>query len=800
VSAALARDLSFSDFLEEIAASPRYAGEIAHVQVIPARKARYGKLARPLPEPIKRALSSLGIKRLYSHQANAVERIRGGEHTTVVTSTASGKTLCYNLPVLEALLNEPKAKAFYLFPTKALAQDQLRALGRLAGQDDALRGLMRAGTYDGDTPAHTRRKLRNEANVILTNPEMLHQGILPHHSRWAHYFSDLKYIVVDEVHVYRGIFGSNVANVLRRLHRVCRHYGASPTFVCCSATIANPKELAERLTGLPMVLVDNDGSPKGPRRFVLWNPPYVDDGCECQECQRRRRAGAHSRQSGNEAAQELLTSLMARGVQTIAFTRTRIVAELLYRYASESLRKISPKLADSIRAYRAGYLPEERREIERRLFSGELLGVTSTNALELGIDVGSLDASLIVSYPGTIASTWQQAGRAGRGAEEALVILIAYNDPLDQYLMRRPEFIFGRSPEHGVIDPENRYLLTSHLRCAAFELPLREEDEALFGEGALSIARQLDDQGDLKEIDKTWYWSRPDFPSAEVSLRNISEATYAIMNMSRDNEVIGSVDSISAPELVYPGGVYLHEAETYLVRKLDLEARAAYVEKAPVDYYTQAVLDSNIRAGQALSTNEWAHSRLCFGEATVSWRTTAFKKIKFYTQENIGYSRLDLPPQHLETKACWFLPGPEALAAVSSRGLKPVEGLVGIRNVAVNMLPLVAMCDRTDVGGIVDSSNFGSPTMFLYDRYPSGLGFAEKGYHLFQELMQHCLATIENCPCPPQAGCPSCVGLPTTQPGQHMDPDLGHGYRVPDKQAALILLRHLVGAGDPEGR
>jgi len=473
------------------------------------------------------------------------------------------------------------------------------------------------------------------------------------------------------------------------------------------------------------------------------------------------------------------------------------VAELLHRYASEALRKVDPKLADAIRAYRAGYLPEERREIERRLFSGELLGVTSTNALELGIDVGSLDAALIVSYPGTIASTWQQAGRAGRGADEALVMLVAYEEPLDQYLMRRPEFLFGRSPEHAVIDPGNRYLLTSHLRCAAFELPLREEDWAWFGEEAREIARSLEEQGEMKEIDRAWYWTRTDFPAAEVNLRNISRATFAIMDIGRGKEVIGAVDSISAPELVYPGGVYLHEAETYLVRELDLEAQAAYVEKAVVDYYTQAVLDSSIRAGGVLACRGWAGGELRFGEATVSWRTTAFKKIKFYTQENIGYSRLDLPAQHLKTRACSFTPDESAQRALRARGLRTVEGLVGIRNVAVNMLPLVAMCDRTDVGGIVESSNFGGPTMFLYDRYPGGLGFAEKGYELFRELMAHCLATIQECGC--QTGCPGCVGLPATRPGQHMDPDLGQGYRVPDKEAALVLLRHLLGESGSEG-
>ena len=497
------------------------------------------------------------------------------------------------------------------------------------------------------------------------------------------------------------------------------------------------------------------------------------------------------RRSANEEAHELLAALLRQGVQTIAFSRTRVVAELLYRYTAEALEKTDPRLADTVRAYRAGYLPEDRREIERKLFSGELLGVTSTNALELGIDVGSLDAALIVSYPGTIASTWQQAGRAGRGKEEALVVLVAYNDPLDQYLMQRPEFLFGRSPEHAVIDPENPYLLAGHLRCAAFELPLRTDDVALFGEHTAPIAEILEEMGEVKQIDKAWYWSSTDYPAAGVSLRTVSDSTYAIMDISRSNKVIGMVDSITAPETVYPGGVYLQEGDTYLVRRLDLEARAAYVEKSEVDYYTQAVLDSSIRAGEVKAQREDNQGRLHFGDATVSWRTTAFKKIKFYTQENVGYSALDLPAQHLETAACWFVPSHKTLAVPAGHGLKAVEGLAGIRNVAVNMLPLLAMCDRLDVGGIVDSSNFGVPTMFLYDRYPGGLGFAEKGYELFESLMEQCLVTIAHCAC--ELGCPSCVGLPTTQPAQQMDPDLGHGYSIPDKEAALVLLHHLLG-------
>jgi DEAD/DEAH box helicase domain-containing protein len=783
----------FSKFLEEIVSARAYAGQITHVEEIPARDAVYGELASPLPSPIGEALGQLGIARLYSHQAEAIDGIRRGEHTAIVTSTASGKTLCYNLPVVESLLTEERAKAIYLFPTKALAQDQVRGLRRLAGAHPDLDAAVRCGTYDGDTPASTRRKLRNEANVILSNPDMLHQGILPYHSRWGAFFADLKYVVVDEIHSYRGVFGSNVANVLRRLNRVCRHYGSAPTYVCCSATIANPKDLAERLIGYPVSLVDRDGAPRGPKRFVLWNPPYLASDCSCPACQQARGAGhpIMERRSSNEEAHALLVALLRRKVQTIAFARTRIVAELLYRYTAESLAKVNPALAEAVRAYRAGYLPEDRREIERRLFSGELLGVTSTNALELGIDVGGLDAALLVGYPGTIASTWQQAGRAGRGTEESLVMLIGYNEPLDQYLIQRPGYLFGRSPEHAVIDPENPYLLAGHLRCAAFELPLRPEDAEFFGNQITPIAEILVDLGQVKEIDGAWYWSTTDYPAAQIGLRTQSDDTYTIMDASRGNEVIGVVDAISAPETVYPGGVYLHEGDTFLVRQLDLEARAAYVERAPVEYYTQAILDSSIRAGEKQAEKERAGGRLCFGDATVSWSTTAFKKIKFYSQESIGWSRLDLPAQHLETSACWFVPSEEALGAPAEHGLKAIEGLVGVRNVAVNLLPLLAMCDRRDVGGIVDSSNTGVPTLFLYDRYPGGLGFAEKGYELFESLMEQCLTSIEKCPC--EGGCPSCVGLPATEPAQQMDPDLGRGYPIPNKEAALVLLRHLLG-------
>ncbi len=761
--------------LTEFEISETYDGRIVHWESLPARPAAYGELSLPLPAPLAEALRASGIEHLYTHQAEAVEQLRAGRNVVIVTSTASGKTLCYTLPILERLLTEPEARAFLLFPTKALAQDQLRGLRQFAGSHPALAELAKCGTYDGDTPGTTRRKLRDTANLILTNPDMLHQGILPYHSRWHRFFAHLRYLVVDEVHSYRGIFGSHVANVLRRLLRICQHYGSDPQIICCSATIANPKELSEHLTGREMVQVDRDGSPKGPKQFLFWNPSHRD------EAQLERR-------SGNDEAKELMVKLLRQGVQTITFTRTRQAAELIYRYVSEGLSRYS--LSDTVRAYRGGYLPEERREIERRLFSGELLGVTSTNALELGIDVGSLDACLIVGYPGSIASTWQQAGRAGRGEKEALTILLAYNDPMDQYLMRHPNHFFGQSPEHAVVDPENAYVLAGHLRAAAFELPLTSEDADTFGPLVPSIAKVLEDMGQLKRLGEQWYWANTDYPAAQVNLRTVSDDTFTIMETTTE-AVIGLVDAISAPELVYPEAVYLHQGETFLVRRLDLEGKVAHVERQPLDYYTQAIVDCQIRVGTPEAEREWQGCRLCFGDATVTWQTTGFKKIKFHSLDSIGYGRLNLPSQHLETTAAWLLPSKEALQAASRQGRKPVEGLVGIRNVAVQVLPLFAMCDRQDLGGLVDSSNTGIPTIFLYDRYPGGLGFSEKGYVLMGEVLQACLSLIEECDC--REGCPACVGSALIRPGMHYDPDLTAGAPVPDKAAALAILRHLLG-------
>jgi DEAD/DEAH box helicase domain-containing protein len=766
-----------TNFLKEVIASSGYRGQIVHIGDISPREAEFRDASTQMSPSVARALASIGIDRLYSHQAAAVDLIREGRNVAVVTSTASGKTLCYNLPVLETLLSDPSSTALYMFPTKALAQDQLRALGDLVlllpGQDKAIR----PGTYDGDTPQYARRKLRQDANVIMTNPDMLNQGILPYHSRWSRFFSNLKYVVVDEMHTYRGIFGSNVANVIRRLRRILRHYDADPVFILCSATIANPGELAENLVGQPVEVVSDDGSPSGPKRFVLWNPPYLDNH-------------RIERKSSNVEAHELIVKLVESGIQTITFTKARVVAELILRYVRDALGRRNPHLVDKISAYRAGYLPQERREIEKALFSGRLLGVASTNALELGIDVGSLDASIIVGFPGTIASTWQQAGRAGRKTDEALVIFVAYNDPIDQYLMRHPAYFFGQTPENAVIGPGNPYILAGHLSCAAFELPLSKEDEYYFGDLMNPILGILEDVEKVKTIDESTYWATTEFPAAGVNLRTISDDTFTIVDFTGKERVIGVVDSISAPELVYPGGIYLHDGHTYLVRELDLEGKVAYVERKEVDYYTQPILDSSIRVTRERKSRTWNGLNVFYGDATVSWTTTAFKKIRFYSMDSIGYGKLDLPTQHLETVSIYMYADQAVVSLVKSRGKNLVEGLVGIKNVLINILPLFVMCDRQDIGGLVESSNTGKPAIFLYDRFKGGLGFSEKAFGLLPRILEAALGVVEECTC--DGGCPSCVGLPVFRPPQHQDPDRGHGFPIPDKETARLILRQVL--------
>ncbi|MEQ8786408.1 MAG: DEAD/DEAH box helicase [Pirellulaceae bacterium] len=796
--------MDVAGLLDQVRRHPLYQGQLEHLEVLPECAGRFASPAQPLSEVLQRLLAQRGVERLYAHQAAAVDAARDGRDLVVVTGTASGKTLCYNLPILETCLNDPQARALYLFPTKALAQDQLKGLLELVGDDARVARAIRPGVFDGDTPTAQRRRIKAEANLVLSNPDMLHASILPYHPKWARFFSELRYIVIDEVHMYRGILGANVSCVLRRLARVCRHYGGDPIFLAASATIANPGELVTRLIGRDVQVIDDDGSPRGRKYFALWNPaPLGKDSL--------------ARRSAGDDAVWLMVEAMQAGGQTLAFTRTRQQAELVNRYVQEAFRLRSSPLERQMRAYRGGYLPDERRGIEAELFSGRLRGVSATNALELGVDIGSLDVALLVNYPGTIASTWQQAGRSGRRHDESLAVLLAGNDPVDQYLLRHPDYFFSQSPEHAVVDPENPYVLARHLKAAAFELPLDEEAVEDFGPLAPRVAEVLCDDEQLSHVAGKYYFSGGQNPAQQISLRHMSDNTFSIVLRGKDgalkpprssnrrsksphespHEVIANVDAISAPELVYPEAVYLHNGESYFVRELDLQGKVAYVERHEMDYYTQAVLESSVKIQQERSRREGESVEdaerqaapsfaAAYGEVDVSWKTVAFKKIKFGTKENVGFGPVDIPEQHLPTTAFWLTPRDDVRREMKAAGLRASEGLCGLRNLAVVALPLVAMCDSRDISGVVDSKNLGKSTLIVYDRYPGGLGYAEKGFHHIEWLLAVCAQLVGECQC--EEGCPSCVGLPNLRPAIHSDPDLLRGYPMPNKAATVRLL------------
>ncbi|MFO7906920.1 MAG: DEAD/DEAH box helicase, partial [Pirellulaceae bacterium] len=782
-----------------------------------------------------------------------LDAARAGRDLVVVSGTASGKTLCYNVPILEACLTNSQARALYLFPTKALAQDQLKGQLEFFAGDAEVARQIQPGVYDGDTPRSQRRRIKAEANLILSNPDMLHASILPYHPKWSRFFSELKYVVLDELHTYRGILGAHVACVLRRLQRVCTHYGSRPVFLAASATIANPGELASRLVGRAVDVIDVDGAPRGRKFFALWNPwRSGNEHSALPEATSSHAGGAldssvlPAANAGGASATDdavwLMTAAMEANGQVLAFTRTRQATELINRYVHQVFVQRGSPLAHQIRAYRGGYLPNERREIERELFAGRLRGVAATNALELGIDIGSLDVTLLVHYPGTIASSWQQAGRSGRRHNDSLTVLLAGNDPVDQYFLRHPRYFFSQSPEHAVVDPENPYVLAKHVQAATFELPLDEAAAGLFGESALSIASILTDSGHLACIDGMYYFSGSQNPAQRISLRHMSDSTFSVVlrdaeqggedglggprgrnldqvigagrcsqriadsrqardareqnardgstarrKSTRGHEVIANVDAISAPELIYPEAVYLHNGQSYFVRELDLEGRVAYVERHEMDYYTQAVLDSSVDIRRTTSQCEtMPRAQLGFGEVDVSWKTVAFKKIKFSTRENIGYGTVDLPAQSLPTTAFWLTPSVEVRRQLKIAGYRPGEGLCGLRNLAVVALPMVAMCDSRDISGVVDSKNLGRSTLILYDRYPGGLGYSERGYAELETLLRICQEMVAECEC--DEGCPSCVGLPNLRPAMHSDPDLMRGYPIPDKAATIHLL------------
>jgi DEAD/DEAH box helicase domain-containing protein len=744
----------------------RYRGQIVHEQRFIPRPARYGALRHPLHAMLTEALGRRGIAHLYTHQAEAVEAVRDGESIIVTTGTASGKSLCYMLPVLETLLNDPAARALFVYPTKALAQDQLDVLGKFDLD-------LRCGAYDGDTPQAERPRLRGEAQILLTNPDMLHVGIVPQHFRWTSFLRNLRMVVLDDVHVYRGVFGSHVANIVRRLIRACRLRGADPQIICTSATVANAGEFGRRLTGRALRVIDDDGAPRGPRVFALWNPPVID------------RAKMTRRSPYTEAGW-LLADLIRGDVRTIAFTKARKVTELVHRYAAEALRQ-TPDLAARISPYRAGYLPEQRRAIERRLFGGDLVGVVSTSALELGIDVGGLDASLLVGYPGTMASVWQRAGRAGRGQEESLAVMIALEDALDQYLVRQPDYFFGRPVEHATVDPENPYVLAAHLRCAASEVPLWPGDQTLFGPRMREVADALVMTGDLVRRRDRWHPRPRRYPAGSVEIRSVSGETYRIVHAGT-RRLMGTVDAERAFEQVHEGAVYLHQGEAYRVTRLDLGARTAMVEPDESGTYTEArtLTDLSItgrRAERPCPGGATAY----FGEVLVTQQVIEYRRKQLITEAVLGVHPLDLPETELPTTALWLVLPNDLVDEVERAGLDLAGGIHAVEHAAIGLLPLLAMCDRWDIGGVSYPRypDTGEATIFIYDGHRGGVGVTEKGFELLNELLRRTLDAITSCPC--KDGCPSCI----------QSPKCGNLNAPLDKRAAVVLLRNFLGAYSP---
>lgn len=769
--------MTVTSFIDEIRAQSGYRGQIVHVEHLPSRPPSCREPARALHERLESALRAADLYPLYTHQAMAVDLVRSGENVAVVTGAASGKTLCYNVPVLQSILTDRTSRALYVFPTKALAQDQRRSL---AGLVSLLPVPVRMATFDGDTPREERLRARRTAQIVLTNPDMLHLGLLPNHRSWSRFLRRLRYVVIDEVHGYRGVFGSHVGNVLRRLRRILAGYGADPQYICCSATIANPGEHVERLVGLPFRVVDADGAPRGRKDFALWNPPLAEES-------RASHTGADSgparaaRISANSEAAFLLSELVQRRVRTIAFARTRKLTELIYIYARQRLGA-SP-LAQQIKPYRGGYLAEDRRQIEQELFRGELMGVVATTALELGIDIGDLEASILTGYPGSIASTWQQAGRSGRRAGMSLSFLIGLDNPLDQYFMRHPESLFGRRCENALIDPANRYVMGSHLVCAAWEAPLSAEDGKYWGEAMRNSLRGLEEACRLRQREGRWY-PAPSlaYPAEAVNIRSASSLSYAILDASQADRQIETVDASVALSQVHPGAVYLHYGEPYMVTELDVAGRCARVVPADVPYYTQAKELTDIRVVKTLQEKETAGARCCLGEVEVTTTVVGFRRKMQFTEAVVGEDYLDLPPSRFDTVAVWFdIPGP-ALSRIEEARLDFAGGLHAAEHACIALLPLFALCDRNDLGGV--STPFhpdtGKPQIFIYDAHPGGTGIAEKGFELMADLWRQTLQALRECPC--EEGCPGCI----------QSPKCGNNNEPLDKGAARIILESLL--------
>jgi len=779
--------------LAALAARYRADEVLTAIKHLPAREAQFRVMPGWVRPELAEAYRAKGIEQLYSHQAAAAELAHGGKNFVVVTPTASGKTLCYNLPVLNAVLENADTRALYLFPTKALAQDQLAELHDLATRLDDRFGVF---TYDGDTPGDARKAIRERGHVVLTNPDMLHTGILPHHTKWTRLFENLKYIVIDELHTYRGVFGSHLANVLRRLARVAQFYGSTPQFICCSATIANPGELAAQLIGGEggMEVVEENGAPAAEKLFVFYNPPMVN-----------RNLGI--RRSYLNETTRVAKELLARKLQTIVFANSRLHTEVLLTYLQQANRP-RPGQAEPVRGYRGGYLPGERREIERGLREGRIRGVVATNALELGIDIGSLDACVMAGYAGSIASTWQRAGRAGRRSGTSCAVMVASSAPLDQFIVQHPDYFFGRSPEHAYVQPDNLEILVNHLKCAAFELPILPDEK--FGDVDLgALCERLSEGGYLHRSGGNWHWVQQAYPADTVSLRSVTSDNFVIIDVTShpnaegdgEPEVIGEVDFSSALTTVHPKAIYIHQGQQYHVERLDFEQRKAYVKRVNVDHFTDAIRYTQVRVLETAEEERiTGPAARVHGDVLVRSQVVGFKKIKFFTNENVGAGKLELPENEMHTTAFWVTLARKLLTGLPFALSDRQSGIFGLLHALESMATLLLMCDRRDLGTAVgerpasagveaewqefttvmsdpaEMKEFFEPNLYLYDAYPGGIGFSEPLYRVHDLLLRRTRELIAACPC--EKGCPSCVG-PAGEKSERT------------KEAALAILERL---------
>ena len=758
------RGRALQNVIDELKGGAQQLPTVTALRHFPAVPAHFADFPDELRPEIVEALRRRGIERLYSHQREAFEKASEGNNIVIVTPTASGKTLCYNLPILNRVLEEPETRALYLFPTKALSQDQLAEVHGLI-QD--IGADIRTFTYDGDTPQDARKAIRSRGHLVVTNPDMLHSGILPHHPKWVKLFENLRYIVIDEIHAYRGVFGSHLANILRRLRRICRFYGSDPQFICSSATIANPKELTEELIGSPVQLIDRSGAPRGEKYFVFYNPPVVN-----QELGIRRSYVNETRR--------IAASFLKRGLQTIVFTTSRLNTEILVTYLKKEIEQDVTR-RDLIRGYRGGYLPKKRREIEAGLREGSVLGVVSTNALELGIDIGALDVAVISGSPGTIASTWQQAGRAGRRTGTSVAVFVASSSPLNQFVVNHPDYFFSGSPEHGLINPNNLSVLVDHIKCAAFELPF-QDGESFGAENLSEILSFLEEHNVVHHSRERWHWTNDSYPANNVSLRSISSDNFTVYDETREPKIIAEVDFVSAHSTLHPKAIYILEGQQFYVESFDYDERRATVRQWETDYFTDAITHTKVNILEKFESTTVLEGERNHGEVHVVSQVVGFKKIKFYTLENVGSGELDMPELEMHTTSYWLTVPREVMASLPASSEERRDGVIGLANTLKTVAMLFLMCDRSDIGVALGDNSQGTakvergfkrlgpgglpasepmdpsyePNIFLYDSYPGGIGFSQPLYELHTRLVSEAKTLIESCPC--HQGCPSCVG------------------------------------------